>query len=67
MGAWHLLAADQTLPDGQAVCGYKQWYKSTGHETTDRASALRGGVYDPWRACVSCTRILERLSGRRIT
>jgi hypothetical protein len=63
-GAWHLLAAGQVLPKGRAVCGYQQWYRDTGHETTNREHALRGALADPWRACARCQAILERLSSR---
>lgn len=60
VGAWHLLAAGQTLPGGRAVCGYKQWYQSTGYDTTVRAA-----LYDQARICQRCSKALEQLLGRR--
>lgn len=66
VGAWHLLAAGQTLPNGKAVCGYEQWYKSTGYETTERRNALQGAPQDDDRPCARCVSILKRLSGSQV-
>ena len=53
VGAWHLLAAGQSLPGGQAICGYTQFYKKTGFETTNRTDLIGEG--DPQdQVCMRC-------------